>query len=132
MGKAAGAALTVVAPEASAARAAASGRRRRPPAADPRVTAPGSKAAQQRQAIEKIKASRPAQPPVSPATESPAPTSSGTGPSAPALPAGTTAAASTGSGFLLGVIAWALALNYLQGGLPQVRKFAAAKLFNKV
>jgi hypothetical protein len=134
MGRVTGAALAVAAPEAAAAgkvaaRAGAGGRR---PAADPRVSAPGSKAAQQRQAIEDLKARRPAQPhpmvPTSPAN--PPPTSPGGGPSMPSVPA-MPAAAATGSGFLLGVFAWALGLAYLQHGMPGVRQFMAAKFLNQ-
>lgn len=128
MGRAGGAALKVVAPEVALASKAA-GRGRRPAANDPRRTAPGSKAAQQREGIEAIKASRPPEPEPAPTTaDVPPPTSPGGGPSLPAMPA----AASTGSGFLLGVIAWAGALAYLKGGLPGLKKFANAKLFNKV
>jgi hypothetical protein len=49
------------------------------------------------------------------------------GRSLPVMPA----AASTGSGFLLGVFAWALGLAYLRGGGPEVRRLLAAKFFNK-
>lgn len=62
-----------------------------------------------------------------PATDGPPPASPGGGPSAPAMPA----AASTGSGFLLGVFTWALALAYLQGGGDGVKKFLRAKFFNQ-
>jgi hypothetical protein len=44
---------------------------------------------------------------------------------------GMPAAAATGSGFLLGVFAWAVGLAYLRGGMPEVRKFAAAKFLNQ-
>lgn len=58
---------------------------------------------------------------------SPSPASPGGGlPSVP-MPA----VASTGSGFLLGVFAWALGLAYLRGGSPEVKKFLAAKFLNK-
>ena len=60
-------------------------------------------------------------------TPAPAPTSSGAGAAAPAMPA----AVSTGSGFLLGVFAWALGLAYLRGGAPEVKRFMAAKFLNK-
>jgi hypothetical protein len=54
---------------------------------------------------------------------------------APASPGGPSlpmpAAASTGSGFLLGVFGWALAVAYLNGGKPAVKKFLAAKFLNK-
>lgn len=130
MGRTAGAALKVVAPEAAvASRVASRGGRRS--AADPRVSAPGSKAAAQRDAIESIKANRPPEPAPEPASDGPAPTSSGAGPSMPSLPP-MPAAAGTGSGFLLGVFAWALGLAYLQGGSAGVKKFIDAKFFNKV
>jgi hypothetical protein len=115
--------MTVPAVKAARAATSAAGRRhtrRRQPATDPRVSAPGSKAAQQRQAIEDVKARR-APDPASPA-------SPGGGFSVPAIPA----AVSTGSGFLLGVGAWAIGLAYLRGGAPEVRRFLAAKFFNKV
>lgn len=93
----------------------------------------GTKARQQRDAIEAIKSSRPAQPvddelaeqPQEPS--SPPPASPGGGLAAPAMPA----AASTGSGFLLGVFAWAVGLAYLNGGSDGVKKFLAAKFLNK-
>jgi len=37
----------------------------------------------------------------------------------------------SGSGFVLGLIAWVVAANYLQGGLPQVKKLARAKFLNR-
>lgn len=127
MGGAGGTALKVAAPEAAVASKAA-GRGRRP-AADPRRTAPGSKAAQQRQAIEQIKDQRPPEPAPEPqAPASPAPLSPGAGPSMPVLPA----PVQTGSGLLLGVFVWALGLAYLHGGSAGVKKFMAAKFFNKV
>jgi hypothetical protein len=39
--------------------------------------------------------------------------------------------APTGAGAVLGVLVWALALNYLHGGTPQVRQFLRAKFLNK-
>jgi len=106
----------------------ASSRQRRPPVPDPRVTAPGSKAARQREDIERIKAARPPEPAPEPSEPAaPPPASPGGGLSLPAAPA----AASTGSGFLLGVFAWALGLAYLQGGSAGVKKFLAAKFLNK-
>ena len=39
--------------------------------------------------------------------------------------------ASSGAGFVLGLVAWAVAINYMQGGLPQVKRLAAAKFLNK-
>jgi hypothetical protein len=127
MGRAAGAVLTAVAPEARvASKAAAAGRR--PPVADPRVAAPGSKAARQREDIERIKAARAPDPaPVESTPASPPPASPGGG--LPSLPV--PAAAATGSGFLLGVFVWALGLAYLREGGDGVRKFMAAKFFNK-
>jgi hypothetical protein len=147
MGKLAGATLTAVAPEAKlatkAAGAASGAGRRRPPVPDPRVTHPGSEAARQRQAVEDIKARRKArediannpkvEPDDDPNYQPPAPPPpAGGGPSLPAMPA----AASTGSGFLLGVFAWGLVLSYLgvngkKSGADGVRAFLAAKFLNK-
>ena len=127
MGRAAGAALTLVAPEAKvASKAAHVGRRRRPAVPDPRVSRPGTAAARQRQQIEDIKAARTPEPEPTP-TPAPAPASSGGGLSLPATPA----TVGTGSGFLLGVFAWALGLAYLQGGSAGVKKFLTAKFLNK-
>jgi hypothetical protein len=137
MGRAAGAALTVVAPEAKVASMAAGGRRRRPPVPDPRVTAPGSEAARQRQAVEDIKAARPPEPTTEPAAPpAPSPASPGGGPSLPAPPASVQAAASTGSGVLLGLFTWGLVLSYLglngkASGTAGVKAFLAAKFLNK-
>lgn len=36
-----------------------------------------------------------------------------------------------GAGFLLGLVLYALALNYLQGGTPQVKGWLGAKFVNK-
>jgi len=36
-----------------------------------------------------------------------------------------------GAGLLLGIFAWAVALQYFRGGMPQVREFLAAKFLNK-
>lgn len=38
---------------------------------------------------------------------------------------------STGAGIVLGVFGWALAVNYLRGGMPQVRGYLSAKFLNK-
>lgn len=127
MGRAAGAALKVAAPEATVAKKITPG------------MAPGdvnNELQRRRQvaAIRKRQRDRglsegqttdeePAAP--KPAPAAPPPASLGGGPSLPAP-------AQTGSGFLLGVFAWALGLAYLQGGAPGVKKFMAAKFFNKV
>jgi hypothetical protein len=137
MGKVAGAALAAAAPEAAAARrvasAAGGGKGGKGKASDPRVTAPGSEAARQRQAIEDMKARRPAQPhpmvPTAAPAASPPPASPGGGPSLPSM--SVPASMQTGSGFLLGVFAWAVGLAYLRGGPAEVRKFLAAKFLNK-
>jgi cell division septation protein DedD len=94
----------------------------------------GSKAREQRDAIERIKAARPPEQPstTGPAADgaqpaSPPPSPRGGGLSVPAMPK----AASTGSGFMLGVFAWAVGLAYLNGGSDGVRKFIKAKFFNQ-
>jgi hypothetical protein len=58
----------------------------------------------------------------------PAPSSPGAGLPTVVMPA----AASTGSGFLLGVFVWALGLAYLRGGSTEVKQFLSAKFLNKV
>lgn len=40
-------------------------------------------------------------------------------------------ATQAGGGFLLGVFAWAVGLAYVRGGSAEVRRFLAAKFFNK-
>lgn len=101
---------------------------------------PSPKLERDRAAIQAIKDSRPdpeAQPvdgrpedkPSVPAGAVPSPTSSGGGPPQQLV---MPAAASTGSGFMLGVFAWALGLAYLRGGGAEVRRFMAAKFLNKV
>jgi hypothetical protein len=121
---------------AGAARASAGARTaaaRRPPIPDPRVTAPGSEAARHREAVEQIKAKRPAEVDEDLAdeqTESPAPAS----PRAGLSVAADRVAASTGSGFLLGLFVWACARAYLgdaPGGMAGVGEFLAAKFLNK-
>jgi len=101
---------------------------RRAPAGGP------SKLDRDRAAIQAIKDARAPEPEPEPEAEDPAPaaavpspTSPGDGPSLPGL-----GAAATGSGFLFGVFAWAVGLAYLRGGAPEVRRFMAAKFFNKV
>jgi hypothetical protein len=108
-------------------------------AGGPEVAA-AANAEQQRRQIDKIKARRKAtrpgrdrrnprrsQPRPTPPAPTPPPASPGGGFSVPAVPA----AAQTGSGFLLGVLVWAGALAYLRGGLPEVRRLAAAKFLNR-
>ena len=52
---------------------------------------------------------------------------------APARPARSSSggAAQEGAGFLLGLFAYALLLNYLRGGVPQVKGWLGAKFLNK-
>jgi hypothetical protein len=119
----------VAAPEVAA--AAHHGKGKRPPAADPRKSAPGSKAARDREAIEAIKANRKPEPAsdegakpdtaddAAPSSSSSGSSSSGLGLSVP----------STGGGMVLGFIAWAIFRNYLNGTTGQ---WVNAKLFNKV
>lgn len=47
-------------------------------------------------------------------------------------PAGSGLSASDGAGFLLGVFAWAVVLNFLRGGGPQVRQWLKAKFTGEV
>jgi hypothetical protein len=94
---------------------------RRAPAGDPNLE-------RDRAAIQAIKDTREPEPEAAaPAAAVPPPTSSGGGPSLPGM-----GAAATGSGFLLGVVCWGFGLAYLRGGMPEVRRLAAAKFFNKV
>lgn len=126
MGRAARAAATVAAPEATVARKITPDmaphevndelqRRRRARAAGPGPTG--------------LPAHVPTQ------TPRPAPTSSGAGPaSGPSLPSvNLPAPVQTGSGFLLGLTLWGwVVLPYLRGGPAEVRKTLAAKFFNKI
>lgn len=114
----------VAAPEAAAARHAIPEHKHYPRRGnDPRVSAPGSKAAQQRQAIEDIKARRPAEP---------------EGPSSPPAPPASDSTADaltpshTGGGVVLGVVGVVLLRAYLTGGGAGVKRLLNAKLFNKV
>lgn len=50
---------------------------------------------------------------------------------APLFTADQMSAAHTGSGVLLGAMAWVLVRAYLEGGVPGVRAFLAAKFLNK-
>jgi hypothetical protein len=147
MGKLAGAALTVAAPAAmvpTTAAAAASGGGRQPKKITPGMK-PGEvndELQRRRQAAAAGKADTAAGPVSPPAGEQPAaadppPAPSGAGPSLPAMPAAAQAAASTGSGILLGLFTWGLVLSYLgvngdQSGAAGVRAFLAAKFLNKV
>jgi hypothetical protein len=97
---------------------------RRAPADDPNLE-------RDRAAIQKIKDAREPEPATdqdAASTPAPAPTSSGAGAWAPTVPA----PVSTGSGFALGVVAWAFGLAYLRGGWDGVRRLGAAKFLNKV
>lgn len=40
-------------------------------------------------------------------------------------------AVGSGSGVVLGVLAWVVAMNYLRGGVPQVKKLLRAKFLNQ-
>lgn len=134
MGKAAGAVLTAAAPEARlASKAATAGGGRRSPVTDPRTSAPGSKAARQREDVERIKAARPAEPTPAPAAApaAPPPSSLGGGLSLPSAPAPVSAAAATGSGFLLGVFVWAAGLAYLKHGPAGLKQFLGNKFLNR-
>lgn len=37
----------------------------------------------------------------------------------------------TGSGLVLGAVGWVLFMNFMQGGMPQVRRWGAAKFLNR-
>lgn len=163
MGKLAGAALTVAAPEAKVATkaaAAASGKAKGKPGplrhqptnlndlpADWHEEELQGRKADARWAADERKAGRDPdratvsgeEPPAGekPAAADPAPAPSGAGPSLPAMPAAAQAAASTGSGILLGLFTWGLVLSYLgvngdSSGAAGVRAFLAAKFLNKV
>jgi hypothetical protein len=41
-------------------------------------------------------------------------------------------AVGAGSGAVLTVLAWFVALNYIEGGIPQVKRLIRAKFFNKI
>jgi len=112
--------------------------------ADPRVSAPGSKAAQQRQAIEDMKARREPEPePEDQADDEHEDqdheheSSTRTGPSFGNPLAGMKAPA-TGGGFVLGLMAWAVVRAYIGNdktglsGPAGVKALLNAKLFNKV
>lgn len=60
----------------------------------------------------------------------PAPTATATATSSPVL--GSMDAVHTGSGMVLGVIGWVVFMNYMQGGMAQVRRWGAAKFLNRV
>lgn len=49
-----------------------------------------------------------------------------------AAKANDTGALNTGAGFILGVIADVLFINYLRGGWPQVKRWLSAKVLNRV
>lgn len=132
MGKVAGAALKIAAPEAAvAAKAAGKGGAGK----DPRKNAPGSKAAQQRQAIEDLKGRRPdvdedlADEHEDQADEHerrPSPSAPAAGMSAPA----------TGGGVVLGFIVYALVRAYIgnpgqPSGAAGVKRLVLAKFLNK-
>lgn len=128
MGKVARAAAAVAAPESVAARQITPGM---PPA---QVRDELQQRRQAAAAAKTAKASTPAPKPAPAAptaATSPPPASPGGGLSLPTAPAPVQAAASTGSGFLLGVFAWAIGLAYLRGGTAGVKQFMAAKFLNK-
>lgn len=130
--KATGAALAVAAPEAELGAAAAGKAGKRSP--DPRVSRPGSKAAQQRQQIEDLKARRkPDEPDDEHDDEDQDDDEQDGGRFAPF--AGMQAPA-TGGGVVLGVIVWALVRAYIgnpgqPSGAAGVKALVNAKLFNK-
>ena len=136
MGKVAGAALKVAAPEAAAAGAVAGkvgGKARKPPVPDPRVTHPGSEAARQRQAVEDVKAARKPEP----QPDGDEPEDQGDEPEqrGPGLVEGMTPGG-TGSGILLGVIVWAGVRAWIGGpgrpsGAEGLKALLRAKFLNK-
>lgn len=116
---------------------------------DPRKTAPGSKAAQQRQAIEDIKARRKPEPEPEPSDEDPKPdkpqaedqgdeheSSTSGGPSL-GNPFGGMKAPATGGGFVLGLMVWAVVRAYIGNdktglsGPDGVKALLRAKFLNK-
>jgi hypothetical protein len=101
---------------AGAGRAAA---RRRPPAAAASST---TTAEQQREAIQALKDQR---------AETPAAEKESAEESPPVVRMERPEPAPAGAGLVLGVLAWAVALNYIRGGTPQVRKLLRAKFLNK-
>jgi hypothetical protein len=123
----------------AAARAARGTRKSSPgrrPARRPATLPPeGSAARRQRDAVEAIKAKRPPEPEPEPEPQDddkPAETpASGRSWSAPAVPA-VPKTVSTGSGFALGVVAWAFGLAYLNNGWGGVQNLARAKFLNKI
>jgi hypothetical protein len=50
---------------------------------------------------------------------------------APLFVVGKAAPVQTGGGAVLGVMAWVVFRNYLEGGVPQVKRLLAAKFLNK-
>lgn len=130
MGKAARTAAAVAAPEATVARKITPGMS--PGEVDDELQRRRA-AAQARRAQRAAAPGHPLVPVAAPAATSPAPTSPGAGPSLPtvSVPAPVSSAAQTGSGFLLGVFAWAVGLAYLRGGSGGVKQFFRAKFFNE-
>jgi hypothetical protein len=91
------------------------------PAAKPAAGDAATSAEQQREAIEAIKDAREeASPPAGDDTSR-----------APSVRMGRPEPAPAGAGLVLGVLAWAIALNYIRGGVPQVRKLLRAKFLNQ-
>lgn len=126
MGKATRAAAAVAAPEASAARKLTPGMSRGE--VDDELQR-RREAAAARKAARAAAPGHPMVPAAAPAAAGPAPTSPGAGPSLPTVTI--PAPAQTGSGFLLGVLAWAVGLAYLRGGSDGVKQFFRAKFFNE-
>lgn len=139
--KATGAAIKVAAPEAAVAAKAAGaaggkGGRRKAPLPDPRQSAPGSKAARDRQAVEDIKARRkPEEPPADDEHQDDEhQDDAGDGPSL--NPFGGMQGPATGGGFVLGLLVWAVVRAWIgnpgqPSGAAGVKALANAKLFNK-
>lgn len=99
--------------------------RRKPAAAGGRT-----KAEQQREAIQAIKDARP--PTAETPAETPAePSTTSQGSARPVFRLEPPDAVGAGSGAVLGVLAWVVAVNYIKGGVPQVKQLLRAKFLNK-
>jgi hypothetical protein len=85
-------------------------------------------------AARKAEAARKASQPAEEDTTNPPPAAAAASPSGSGGSGGSGAgvdAFHSGSGFVLGLVVWVVAKNYLDGGVPQVRRLLKAKFFNQ-
>lgn len=113
------------APDSAAARAGLA----EPPAAPASSTKPASSKPASTKPAASTSTEKPTEKPAQDPLTDPAPASSSSLPTMPAV--SVPSIPGNGAGFLLGLVGYALLVNFMRGGLPQVKGWIGAKFLNK-